>query len=274
MPSTDFAPLSEIALTVPGGHTGIAGALGGQLSQSVTEQFRIANGSAARLQQLLSLLDYSPLAWKPVGTPVEASDTAGQLATLYHPPAGRYSWRNTGWPALLRAKFQPGVDSVFTQGLIMSFEADHGLIPNGRVDAALWTALLSAYAANSLNEGGYNFALANKATPESLTIFHNGRVVLRSPANTGIAGSPTADGTFPVFTRLRQQVMKGNNPNGSRYADLVQYIAYFNGNDAVHYMDRADYGIPQSLGCVELPLTDAARAWPYLAYGTLVMVIN
>ena len=78
--------------------------------------------------------------------------------------------------------------------------------------------------------------------------------MLRSLANIGIAGSPTPDGTFPVYTRLRRQVMRGTNPDGAHYADLVQYIAYFNGNDAVHYMDRADYGIPQSLGCIELPL--------------------
>jgi peptidoglycan hydrolase-like protein with peptidoglycan-binding domain len=170
--------------------------------------------------------------------------------------------------------WQPGIDNVFTRGLVMSFQADHGLSPNGQVGPSLWSALIDALAANTVNTGGYNYALANKAAPEMLTIYHDGRVVLRSPANTGIAASPTPDGTFPVNTRLRRQIMRGTNPNGQHYADLVQYIAYFHGNDAVHYMDRADYGIPQSLGCIELPLTDAARAWPYLAYGTLVTVIN
>lgn len=156
----------------------------------------------------------------------------------------------------------------------MSFQADHGLSPNGHVGPGLWSALIDVLAANTVNTGGYNYALANKAAPEMLTIYHDGRVMLRSPANTGVAASPTPDGTFPVNTRLRRQIMRGTNPNGQHYADLVQYIAYFHGNDAVHYMDRADYGIPQSLGCIELPLTDAARAWPYLAYGTLVTVIN
>ena len=150
--------------------------------------------------------------------------------------------------------WQPGVDNTFTRGLIMSFQADHGLIPNGEVDAGLWTSMIGALAANTVNTGGYNYALADKANPQSLTIYHDGVVVLRSLANMGIAGSPTPDGTFPVYTRLRRQVMRGTNPDGRRYADLVQFIAYFNGNDAVHYMDRADYGIPQSLGCVELPL--------------------
>ncbi len=133
---------------------------------------------------------------------------------------------------------------------------------------------MAALASNSVNTGGYDYAFASKATPESLTIFHNGRVVLHTPANTGIGASPTPDGTFPVYERLRRQVIRGHNPDGSSYADLVQYIAYFNGNDAVHYMDRADYGIPQSLGCIELPLSDAAQAWPYLAYGTLVTIVG
>jgi lipoprotein-anchoring transpeptidase ErfK/SrfK len=170
--------------------------------------------------------------------------------------------------------WQPGVDNIFTRGLIMSFQADHALTPNGAIGASLWTALIGALSSNVLNTGGYNYALANKAVPESLTIYHDGAVAIQTPANTGIAASPTPDGTFTVYERLRRQVMTGKNPDGSHYADLVQYIAYFHGNDAVHYRDRADYGIPQSLGCIELPIMDAARVWPYLAYGTLVTIIN
>ena len=93
----------------------------------MTERFQVANGSVARIQQLLSLLDYSPLAWAPAGAPLAPGDTKAQVAALYTPPAGSYSWRNRGWPARLRAMWQPGVDNVFTRGLIMSFEADHAL---------------------------------------------------------------------------------------------------------------------------------------------------
>jgi peptidoglycan hydrolase-like protein with peptidoglycan-binding domain len=267
-------PLSEITLTVPGGPAGVSAANGGRLGQSVVERFRIENGSLLRLQQLLSVLNYSPLTWAPAAAPIAATDLSAQTAALYSPPAGAFTWRNRGWPARLRAMWQPRIDNVFTRGLVMSFQADHGLSPNGHVGPGLWSALIDVLAANTVNTGGYNYALANKAAPEMLTIYHDGRVMLRSPANTGVAASPTPDGTFPVNTRLRRQIMRGTNPNGQHYADLVQYIAYFHGNDAVHYMDRADYGIPQSLGCIELPLTDAARAWPYLAYGTLVTVIN
>jgi hypothetical protein len=66
--------------------------------------------------------------------------------------------------------------------------------------------------------------------------------------------------------------MRGTNPDGSSYADPVEFVAYFDSGEAVHYFPRGSYGSPQSLGCVELPIAAAARAWPYLTYGSLVTV--
>jgi hypothetical protein len=40
----------------------------------------------------------------------------------------------------------------------------------------------------------------------------------------------------------------------------------------VHGFPRAAYGFPQSLGCVELPIPNAAIAWTYIHYGTPVTV--
>ena len=154
----------------------------------------------------------------------------------------------------------------------MSFEAQHGLPLDGVAGPQVWKALVQARASWHLNRSGYSYAIATEASPESLTVFHNGGTVLRTPANTGIAGAPTARGTFPVYERLRSQVMQGTNPDGSHYADYVQWVAYFNGGDAVHYMPRSGYGNPQSLGCIEVPYAAAERAWSYLAYGTLVTV--
>ena len=178
----------------------------------MTERFQVADGSLPRIQQLLSLLDYSPLAWTPSGAPIASSDAKAQLAALYTPPAGSYTWRNRGWPASLRVMWLPGVDSIFTRGLIMSFQADHALTPNGDIGASLWTALIDALSSNVVNTGGYNYPLANKAVPESLTIYHDGAVAVQTPANTGIAASPTPDGTFTVYERLRSQVMKRHEP--------------------------------------------------------------
>jgi peptidoglycan hydrolase-like protein with peptidoglycan-binding domain len=273
-PSVPFLPLSTVTVIVPAGPAGPHSQAGGLLAAAYRTSFQVKDGSIFRLDQLLSLLDYSPLSWTPTGTPIAPNDTSAQLDALYKAPLGHFAWRQAGWPTQLTALWQPGVWNVMTRGLVMSFQADHGLEPNGVLTPSLWQALLSALAQHEQNTGGYNFALASKVSPESLTIWHDGRVVLHALANTGIPQSPTDNGVFPVYSRLRSQVMQGTNPNGSHYADPVQYVAYFNGGDAVHYIPRAQYGFPQSLGCVELDLGDAARAWPYLAYGTLVDVIG
>ena len=267
-------PLASISVTVPAGVHGVRGANGAVLSLPVKDRFRVRDGSILRLQQLLSLLQYSPLAWVPTKAPIASTNTAGQLVALYAPPAGHFLWRQHNWPIQLLTLWRAGAYNVMTRGLVMEFQADHGLTVNGHLGPGLWNDLVRVLESGQVNTGGYNFALANKRPPETLTVWHDGKVVAHDLANTGISQSPTHDGVFPVYARYRAQIMRGTNPDGSRYADPVQYVAYFNGGDAVHYIARANYGIPQSLGCVELPLAQAAQVWPYLAYGTLVDVIS
>jgi lipoprotein-anchoring transpeptidase ErfK/SrfK len=67
--------------------------------------------------------------------------------------------------------------------------------------------------------------------------------------------------------------MSGTNPNGTKYHDLVHWINYFLGSEAVHGFVRAAYGFPQSLGCVELPVPTAAKVFPQVHIGTLVTVM-
>jgi lipoprotein-anchoring transpeptidase ErfK/SrfK len=67
--------------------------------------------------------------------------------------------------------------------------------------------------------------------------------------------------------------MSGTNPDGSHYNDPgIPFISYFNGGDALHGFDRAQFGFPQSLGCVEMTAGDAGTVWPYTPIGTLVHV--
>jgi lipoprotein-anchoring transpeptidase ErfK/SrfK len=69
--------------------------------------------------------------------------------------------------------------------------------------------------------------------------------------------------------------MKGTNPDGSHYSDPgVPWVSYFNGGDAIHGFNRASYGSAQSLGCVELPPSEAAKVFPYTPIGTLVTVTS
>ena len=93
-----------------------------------------------------------------------------------------------------------------------------------------------------------------ESLPQTLTLWHDGRVILRTPVNTGIASRPTDLGTFPVYLHLTETTMAGTNPDGSHYNDPgVPWVNYFSGGDAVHGFSRGSYGWPQSVGCVEVP---------------------
>jgi lipoprotein-anchoring transpeptidase ErfK/SrfK len=65
--------------------------------------------------------------------------------------------------------------------------------------------------------------------------------------------------------------MSGKNPDGSTYHDTgIPWISYFNGGDALHGFIRASYGFQQSLGCVEMPFSEAGAVYPYTPIGTIV----
>jgi len=265
-PTAAYLPGTVVHLTVP---AGIKATDGGVLKRAVTRTYQVGEPSSARLSQLLADLRYLPVHFVSSHDP-RAGDENAQLQALYSPPSGQFVFGH-GWPAQLHSLWSVD-NAVVLRGAVMNFEAQHGLPIDGVAGPTVWKALVQARVAWHLNTAGYSYAIGSEASPESLTLYHNGAVALHTPANTGIPGESTAQGTFPVFERLRSQVMRGTNPDGSHYADLVQWVAYFNGGDAVHYMPRADYGTPQSLGCIELPYTAAETAWGYLTYGTLVTV--
>jgi L,D-transpeptidase catalytic domain len=275
IPAGGFPPASTVTVRVPGGRHGVRAATGRVLARTTIARFRTGRYRVLRLNQMLAELGYLPLTWAPVpgmgaqnGTPGGA---AAQPGLAYSPPAGRFTW-NRGYPAALHRLWRPAARSVIERGAVMAFQWQHRMPINGVVGTTLWRALFLATALDQSNGHGYTYALASQKTPETLTIWHNGRKVLRSLANTGIPVSPTANGTFPVYLRYRFQIMRGTNPDGSQYADPVSFVSYFNGGDAVHYFPRGSYGFQQSLGCVELPYGAAEQAWPYLSYGSLVTV--
>jgi peptidoglycan hydrolase-like protein with peptidoglycan-binding domain len=283
-PAVPFGPSSHVTLRIPAGQAGVRTAAGGLLARPVVVRFRTRTWSTRRLSELLALLGYLPLSWNPLGagagrptggastgTGTADSGLAAQIADAYNPPAGTFRWHR-GYPASLRAQWHAGRRNKLLTGAVMAFQAQHGMTMTGIAGAGVWHALFRAAEHGRANQAGYTYAVASKGSPELLTIWHDGRIVLRSVANTGIPVAPTADGTFPVYLRYRFQIMRGTNPDGSSYADPVEFVAYFDGGDAVHYFPRGSYGSPQSLGCVELPMSAAAKAWPYLTYGSLVTV--
>jgi hypothetical protein len=232
--------------------------------------WHVPPGSPLRLQQLLATLGYLPLRFESA-VPVGASPAAQEAAAI-HPPAGNFTWRYGNVPSALRSMWAPGSAGTMTRGAVMAYENDHGLIPDGDPGPSVWRSLLAAAVSGHSSSFGYTFVMVDKAS-QHLTLWHSGRTVLTTAVNTGIASAPTASGTFPVFEHIRVGTMSGTNPDGSHYNDPgIQFISYFNGGDALHAFTRAQYGFPQSLGCVEMALGPAGQVWPYTPIGTLVHV--
>lgn len=275
-PSVGYQPGTKVTLKIPGGNAGVVSAAkgAGTLSQTKTVSFTTGSFSTLRLQQLLTELGYLPLTFTPAstGAAIPDGDANAQLSAAYDPPAGTFAFQS-GYPGQLTSQWQTGANNMLVTGAVRAFEYNQGLTMDGVAGPEVWAHLFTAIANHQANPNGYSYALATQGSSnESLQVWHDGRRILDTPANTGIAASPTADGTFPVYERLQFQIMKGTNPDGTKYADPVSWISYFNGGDAVHGFVRASYGWYQSLGCVELPPTTAKYIWPYLTYGTLVTV--
>ncbi len=278
VPTVGFDQSRLVTVTIPGGASGVRSTSGALLASTEKVHFRTAAYSTARLDELLAQLGYLPLTWTPSAgqTVPAAGDAAGQLAAAYHAPQGHFTWKS-GYPTGLRRFWRDGTTAgLILQGAVNAFEEQHGLTvdgyANGVAGPKVWDALLTAVAAHDMNKKGYSYAIASEGNPEMLTIWHNGRQVLQTIANTGGPESPTTIGTAPVYLKHYFQVLKGTNPNGTPYSSPVYYISYFRGNLAVHWYPRPSYGFPQSLGCVELPWSVARTAWLYLSYGTLVTV--
>src|SRR5439155_20621751 len=188
-------------------------------------------GSQLRLQQLLAQLGYLPFHWQ-AGAEVAAT-RAGQVAAAVHPAAGTSTWRYLNLPSSLVALWRHGSENVITRGAIMALQNSHDLSVDGYAGRDFWQALIAAAIAGERTAGGYSYVIVHRSqSPQSLTLWRDGRTILTTVANTGIPKAPTALGTFPVYAHLRSTTMRGTNPDGSHYSDPgVPWVSYFNGGD-------------------------------------------
>ena len=171
--------------------------------------------------------------------------------------------------------WRPGGPNEITRGAVMTFEHDHGLAVDGIAGQEVWRAAIEDSVRGRRKSGGYSYVFVHRNVPQLLTLWHDGDVILTSPGNTGVPTAPTQLGSWPVFEHIPVGRMSGTNPDGSHYNDPgIRWISYFHGGEALHAFNRASFGTPQSLGCVELPLAAAAKVWPYTPIGTLVTIEN
>ena len=256
-------------LTVPGGPTGWLGAHAPAPERPGDRRLhRGPRHAPSASKQLLAGLGYMPVSFTPAAPLASPADQADAQP-------GTFAWR---WPtaqATLGSEWAQGQSNVITTGAVMTFEEQHGLGSDGVAGAQVWSTLLQAAGQGTPNPQPYNFVVVNQNRPETTTVFQNGAPAYSSPANTGVTGATTVDGTFPVYLRYQVTTMSGTNPDGSHYSDPgIPWVSYFNGGDALHGFDRGSYGFPQSDGCVEMPPANAAVVWPMTPIGTLVTVVG
>ncbi|MFT3864893.1 MAG: L,D-transpeptidase family protein [Solirubrobacterales bacterium] len=241
--------------------------------------WEVPAGSELRLQQMLAQLDYLPYKW--TGEEVAKTPEAQIAAATTEVPKGHFStrWKNT--PSELKELWTPGEENALVKGALMAFEEAHGLEVDGEAGPVVWEELMKATIAGEKKptEGaaaGYSYVWVSEELPETVNVWHNGKMILsEGAANTGISGAETEVGTFNVFLRYEETTMEGENPDGSHYSDPgIKWVSYFNGGDALHQFDRASYGSPQSLGCVEMPNEEAEAIWPYTPIGTPVTILG
>ncbi len=239
-----------------------------------TLQWTVPGASTVRLHQLLAQAGYLPLTWTASGDDV-ADTTTAQAQAAVDPPDGSFDWAYDDTPSELTGQWKPDQVNELTRGAVMMFQDEHDLDVDAIAGPAVWKALIADAIAGKRHKGGYSYVYVHRKVPQKLTLWHDGKIILTSPGNTGVPAAPTELGTFPVFEHLRETTMSGTNPDGSHYNDPgVKWVSYFNGGDALHAFPRASFGTPQSLGCVELPEDAAAKVWPYTPIGTLVTIEN
>jgi hypothetical protein len=260
---------AKVSITLPHGVRLVGGQQGGTADGG---RWAVPPGSTVRLQQLLANLGYLPLRFESSAAEPAMTPSA-QVQAAVNPPSGSFSWRFGNVPDALRGFWQAGSSGVMTRGALMAFEGDQGMTADGIAGPQVWKALIGAAVSGKHSTFGYTFVSVSEGS-QSLNLWHNGHTVLTTPVNTGIPSAPTATGTYPVYEHISSGTMSGTNPDGSHYNDPgIPWISYFNGGDALHGFTRAQFGFPQSLGCVEMPPDTAGRVWPFTPIGTLVHVV-
>jgi peptidoglycan hydrolase-like protein with peptidoglycan-binding domain len=269
VPAGGLPVASTLEVKIPGGAGGVKAADGGTLARTLEPTIDVSTGSVTRLQELLAEQGYLPLRFH--ATSPQGTSRAAQARDAADAPAGHFSWK---WDLPgLAASWSVGTLNTITRGAVMAFELDHGLTPDGDPGPQVWKDLINAEVAGQRDPSPYSYVYVTETSPEVLHLYLNGHQTYTTDVNTGIAASPTALGTYPIYLRYTVTTMSGLNPDGTKYDDPgIPWVSYFNGGDALHGFIRASYGYPQSLGCVEMTFADAHTVFEATNYGTLVTV--
>lgn len=270
-PASTFEPCSAYKLTIP---ASIQATGQTPLGKTRTIPLQVSCPPVKAFQQALGRLGYLPYTFHSIyGIHLPGGPETRSMAAhhAFHTPTGVMVANVHDAPPL-----DYGQLDETTQGALTVFEAAHGIEASessSASDAQIWRSLLAAETEGRRDPSPYTFVTVTESSPETLEVHKGDHVVLSSPANTGVAGAETPQGIFPIFARDVSTTMIGTDPDGTKYDDPdVPWVNYFNGGDAVHGYERGSYGVPQSNGCVELPIATAKTVFGMLALGDIVYI--
>jgi peptidoglycan hydrolase-like protein with peptidoglycan-binding domain len=267
-PASTLEPCSSYALTIWArtDSTGHA-----ELGRKQRIALHVACPPIAGLQQALARLGYLGAKLHPryvvhIAPRTETRREAAEHA--FHPPRGALVPTPSGAPPVDMGRLD-----ATTRGALEVYQADRGLEVTGEVNSVTWDSLLYDETNYRRDRTPYTWVSVSESLPETLEVHRGNRVVLSTPANTGVPGAETEQGIFPIYARYISTTMSGTDVDGTKYdVPDVPWVNYFNGGDAVHGYPRASYGFPQSNGCVELPIEAAHTVFGMLAIGDIVEV--
>jgi lipoprotein-anchoring transpeptidase ErfK/SrfK len=104
---------------------------------------------------------------------------------------------------------------------------------------------------------------------QRLRAYENGQVVRSTLVSTGLSKTPTVQGQFRIWIKLRYDDMEGPD----YYLEDVPYVMYFYQGYGLHgTFWHSNFGQPMSHGCVNLPTEEAGWVFDFVDVGTLVNV--
>ncbi len=112
---------------------------------------------------------------------------------------------------------------------------------------------------------------------QHLYAWENGEVVFDVAISSGKRGWETPTGTFSIFSKIRVEDMRGNDPaleDGVYFQPDVPWVMYFaDGGFAIHgvYWHNA-FGTTRSHGCVGAPVWAAKWLYDWAPIGTRVRI--
>lgn len=115
-------------------------------------------------------------------------------------------------------------------------------------------------------------------TAQRLYLKENDAVVDSWAISSGISASPTFTGRFRINSHITSQTMTSTDPNNPYWnytVENVQWVMYFNGDQAFHGVYwHNNFGTPQSHGCVGMPNSRAKQIYDWSPTGVDVWIHN